>query len=288
MSKTTRRRALALAATGLTGSLAGCASIVGGFEDSESTPRETPAGTTKRNATETTTTGTPDDETTSDPAGNETTSDAPETLDASDVQITDPDVFSSTVPTPSDPSDHRYATMQARADVPTATVYGNWKCPYTAEFVQGLLPDLVEEFVASGDVGVEFRAVAYEDGDPFLGPDAPRAARAGLAAWNVDPEAYWQYFAYVFANQPSEDVAWAQTDVLARFATAADVQSADRFEAAFTGSTHRDAVRETAERFQRLGEDAVPRVVTGDGVTAPTVNPESTREQFRRLARNGN
>jgi protein-disulfide isomerase len=285
VSKTTRRRALALAATGLTGSLAGCASIVGGLEKSESAP-ETPVGTTKGNATETTTTGTREAESTADAPEN-TTADGPETLDPSDLEVTEPDVFSSAVPTPSEPSDHRYATMRARADAPTAAVYGNWKCPYTAAFARNLLPELVEEFVATGDVAVEFRPVAYEDGDPFLGPDAPRAARAGLAAWNVDPESYWQYFAYVFANQPSEDVAWAQSDVLARLATAAGVESVDRFEAALAGSTHRDAVREAAEQFRRLGADAVPRVVTDDGVSAPTVNPEATREQFRGLASDG-
>lgn len=283
MKEHTRRRVLALTATGLTGSLAGCASVVGGLGGSESTPRETPVGTTKRNETETTPTSTGEDA--SSTTENETTEDGPETLDPSDVDVTEPDVFSSAVPVPSAPSNHRYATMQARADAPTATVYGSWKCPYTREFVRNGFPELVAEFVAPGDVAVEFRSVAYADDEPFLGPDAPRATRGGLAAWNVDPASYWQYFATVFANQPAEDVAWAQPDVLARFATAADVQSVDRFEASLTGSTHGDAVRETAARFRELGADAVPRVVTDDGVTAPTVNPESTREQFRRLAR---
>lgn len=280
MNETTRRRALALAATGLTGSLAGCAGVLGDIRESESTTDDSPASTTERNSTEGTTASTDDEPTTE-------TSEATEPTEPSDVEITEPDVFSSTVPTPSDPSASRYATMQARADAPAATVLGNWKCPYTSEFVRELLPELVEEYVVPGDVAVEFRSVAYVDGDPFLGPDAPRATRAGLAAWTTDPDAYWQYFAHVFGNQPDEDEAWAQPDVLARFATEAGVQPVDRFETQLAGSTHRDAVRETAEQFQELGEDAVPRVVTGDRVTAPTVNREPTREQFRRLAENG-
>lgn len=258
--------------------MSGCASVVGGLGGSESSTTDAPAATTARNGTETTTTSTE----------GEPTTDAPETTDAPDVDITEPDVFSSTPSPPSNSSNYRYATMGSAADAPMATVYGSWKCPYTAEFVQGLLPELVEEHVAPGDVAVAFRSVAYANDDPFLGPDAPRAARAGLAAWNVDPDAYWEYFAYVFANQPPEDEAWAQSDVLARFATSADVESVDRFETGLQGSTHREAVRDTTDRFEELGEDGVPRVVTSDGVTAPTVDPEPTREQFRRLAEREN
>lgn len=279
MSKTTRRRALALAATGLTGSLAGCANIAGELGGSQSSGDDAAAATTKRNETATTT---------AESTENATTSGESETTESPDVQIGEPDVFSSTVPTPSNPSNFKYATMGPGADAPTATVYGSWKCPYTQEFVRNQLPELVEEFVASGDAAVEFRSVAYENGDPFLGPDAPRASRAGLAAWNVDPDAYWQYFAYVFGNQPPERLEWAQRDVLTRFASEAGVESVDQFEDGFTGSAYQEAVQSAAARFEEIGAAAVPRVVAADEVTAPTVNPEATREQFRRLTENGN
>ncbi|MXR19578.1 DsbA family protein [Halobacterium bonnevillei] len=269
MHETTRRYALALAATGLTGSLSGCASLTGAFDDSESSAEE-PAQTT-RNDTQTSDT-TPE---------NGTTSNGPE---ATDVDITEPDVFAAETPIPDAPADYEYATMSARSDAPVATVYGSWKCPYTREFVRTGLPELVAEFVASGDVALEFRSVAYDGDEPFLGEDAPRASRAGLAAWHVDPDAYWEYFEYVFANQPPEREAWAQPDALARFASEAGVEPTDQFEAEFTGSGHSDAVRAASTRFQELDADAVPRVVTSDSVTAPNLDVDATREQFRTLA----
>lgn len=269
MNETTRRYALALAATGLAGSLSGCASLTGALDGSES-PDDEPPQTTRN---ETQTSNTTD--------GNGTSSDGPE---ATDVEIAEPDVFSSKIPVPEASADYEYATMSARADAPVATVYGSWKCPYTREFVRTMLPELVDEFVASGDVALEFRSVAYDGDEPFLGEDAPRASRAGLAAWQVDPDSYWTYFEYVFANQPPERREWAQPDVLARFASEAGVEPTDRFEDELTGSEYSDAVRAASTQFQELDADAVPRVVTGESVTAPNLEIEATREQLQELA----
>lgn len=281
MTRTTRRHALALAATGLAGSLAGCASVTDSLGNSESPTEGAPAQTTTRNGTQTNTENTANETTAEETTAEETTADEP---DPSDIQISEPDVFSSPTPTPSNPEEYRYATMGPRDDAPTATVYGNWKCPHTREFVREELPELVDEFVASGDVALQFRTVAYVDDEPFLGPDAPRASRAGLAAWNVDPDSFWAYFAYVFDNQPPEREAWAQPDVLARFATEAGLASVDQFESEFESDTYGDPVAEAATEFQDLDADAIPRVVTDEEVTAPNLDPEATREQFRDLA----
>lgn len=274
-----------LAATGLTASFAGCAGVSDQFDDSEASDPEQ-ATTAEQNGTATTN---------AESTGNGTTSGEPETTSGEegttsgpDVEINDPDVFSSAPPTPSNPSDYRFATMGAAGDAPTATVYGSWKCPYTQEFVLELLPAVVGEYVASGDLAIEFRAIAYRDGEPFLGPDGPRATRAGLAAWDVDPDAYWEYFAYVFANQPPEREAWAQPDVLRRFASEAGVESVDQFVDQFSGSKYEDATEATVSQFQETGASHVPRVATDDEVTAPTVDFDDTREQLRRLVENGN
>ncbi len=95
---------------------------------------------------------------------------------------------------PSKPGEHKYATMGSEDAKVTARFYGAWKCPYTRHFVLEFLPTLIEEYVEPGDVAIEFRAVAYEDGEGFHGPDSPRAARAGLVIWNQQPDHFWKYF----------------------------------------------------------------------------------------------
>lgn len=120
-------------------------------------------------------------------------------------------------PLPKNPSAYTYATM-GRENRPTVTYYGSWKCRYCAQFSTGFLKEIVTDYVESGTVSLTFRALAYINGQPFLGPDAPRATRAGLAVWNVDPETYWEYHEYVFANQPPESKQWATTEQLITFA----------------------------------------------------------------------
>lgn len=272
MNERTRRHVLALSGTGAATALAGCASAIGGLSGD---------GTTSRQSTRRTTAGTT--RATTQSTTEETTADGTETTQPPDVDISEPDVFSSQIPLPERPGDYEYAVMGDPDGTPTATVVGNWKCPYTQAFVRNLLPELVEEYVTAGEAAIEYRTLAYMDDEPFLGPDAPRAARAGLAAWNVDPSAYWSYFAYVFDNQPPEEEAWAQPGILERFAEAADVGPVEQFRQGFTSDAYAPPVEATSARARELGIQAIPRVVANGTVTAPTVDPDRTRRQFERL-----
>ena len=180
------------------------------------------------------------------------------------------------------PDGEQYPTMGTAGE--TVTLYGNWKCPYTREFVRGQLPGLVEDFVRPGDVSLQFRSVAYRSGDPFLGADAPRSTRAGLAVWETDPEAFWTYFTYVFANQPQERYQWGTPELLTRFAGTAGVDDPGAVRTAATGAAYESRLRQTVESATRRDIWSVPRVASDGQVTAPTRDAASTREQLERAA----
>lgn len=257
--KRTRRRVLQLSGTALTAAVAGCTNTGGTSDDGEPTTNGTTQTTTQQ---------------TSKPEENETQTTS--TAESVDIQPATGPIPNA--PVPESPSEHTYAVM-GNADV-TATVYGNWKCPHTENFVSQQLPDIVTEYVEPGDLQVEFRALAYRDGEPFLGSDAPRAARAGLAVWNADPKAYWQYFATMFANQPNEDRTWATTDQLVRFAASADVKNQATVEEQISGDAYADAVDTTTTAAAAKDVYSIPRVVVDGTVTAPTVDPEKTQKQL--------
>jgi protein-disulfide isomerase len=183
-----------------------------------------------------------------------------------------------------DSTDSDYAVMGTGEAPTTATVYGAWKCPFTRLFVNEHLPSLVAEFVESGSLAVRFRAVAYRDGEPFHGPDEPRAARAGLAVWDTDPDAFWPYFATVFANQPDKDRAWATTDGLLRFAAAAGVDGREGLTTALEAGRYADLVEATMARVHALSVPAVPRIVVDGEVAAPLPDPEGTRALLERTS----
>lgn len=274
-----RRQVLQALAAASTVTLSGCASIVRSADsspDTSSTPgEESTDANSPLNSTETLS------------ASQNTSERGPQTdqLEQSeaeadwsidDLTINTPSTQLSPVPLPDEET--RYPQMGAADDV--ATLYGNWKCPYTREFVLTQLPSVIEEHVRPGDLSIRFRSVAYRGAEPFLGPDAPAATHAGLGVWETDPDSFWDYFTYVFANQPQERYEWAQPSVLARFARRADVQRPDHIAQMAADEVFSNRVQETVESANTHDIWTVPRIRYDDTVTAPTVNPERTREQL--------
>lgn len=284
-----RRKLLGAAGSALLASFAGCASVIGGTADGPETTTDasqttTATTTSSANGTGTTASGNVSQNSTGNVSGqgNETAPANSESLGR--VSIDQPDLSISKSLVPAKPKTYDYARLGSDdADV-TATLFGNWKCPYTREFVRQMMGEVVQKFIQPGDVALEFRALSYLDGEPFLGSDAPRAARAGLEIWESNPQKFWNYFTLVFGNQPPEEHEWATADRLVRFAKAANVGDTDTLSKALFTGAHRKQVKQTTERAGELGIATVPRVVTEEAVTAPTVDFSATKRQLRRAS----
>lgn len=297
--KLSRRRILKGLAATSTAALAGCGSVIDriGSSGDASADSEQVTRTTTARETGSPSDPVPDEEgedstrteaktetQTQTEAQNQTqteTQNQTETQEAwsvDDVTIDAPADSFASVPLPDD--DTLYASMGSAAD--TATLYGSWKCPHTRAFVLDQLPEIVDEFVRPGHLSIEFRAVAYRGGGPFLGADAPRATRGGLGVWAMDPDSFWQYFMYVFANQPHEDYQWATPELLVRFAKAAGVRDPEQIERVATTETYTELVEQAVTSAAQNDVWTVPRIVYDGEVTAPTADPEQTREQLER------
>ena len=181
-------------------------------------------------------------------------------------------------PDPDDPTSSTYARAGA-ADRPTVTYYGNWKCPYCADFSTGFLGNIVTDYVEPGDISLQFRALAYIDGEPFLGSDSPRAAQGGLGVWNVAPETYWRYHEYVFANQPPEGEEWATTNKLMSFAEEAGVTETEQLQTKIQEQAYESPIRETSQAAVDAGVSRTPTLV----IDGETVNPLSDQQRTRTL-----
>jgi protein-disulfide isomerase len=180
-------------------------------------------------------------------------------------------------PLPGTPSEYTYAAM-GDGDAPvTATYFGNWKCPFCADFSTGGLGELVTDYVETGDVVLRYRALAYVGDQAFLGPDAPRAARAGLAVWNVEPETYWAFHEYVMANQPPESKEWATTDTLVTMAGDAGVSDPEAVRDALENDDYQQPVSRTTTAAENAGVEGTPALVVGDRVVNP-LETEAARE----------
>lgn len=158
----------------------------------------------------------------------------------------------------------------------TVTYFGSWKCPYCAQFSTGFLSTLVTDYVKPGQIALKFRNLAYIGGKPFLGPDAPAAARAGLAVWNDDPESYWPYHEYVFRNQPPESKRWATADTLTSFAQEAGVTDPSVVRTAIQENKYEDALRATSDAVADAGVSGTPTLLV-DGTTVSPFKKDRTR-----------
>jgi len=109
------------------------------------------------------------------------------------TQHTAGDVAIDDVPIPSTASRLDRPVMGTSADNPTAVIYGRYDDPGMRKFVTGNLPRLVQDFVSTGALNLEFRMLPATNDENYL-------TRVGLATWDLEPERYWSFFDYVLAR----------------------------------------------------------------------------------------
>ena len=124
------------------------------------------------------------------------------------------------------------------------------QCPFCAEYARGVMPELVERYVRSGELRLELNLLA------FIGPDSERAARLALAAGLQDR--LWEFTELFYRSQGAENSGYATDEFLRDLAEATpglDVERAFR---------QRDSRRvhallaDARARAQRLAVNSTP------------------------------
>jgi hypothetical protein len=168
-----------------------------------------------------------------------------------------------------------YPTMGTSADNPTATIYGNFKCPFTQEFVNGNLHDIIKEYVVTGKLNLRFRQLAYEPNKgvqthsqpgTFISPSDPFIGTGSLAVWDVSPKDYWSYFFTMFSQLVSGTV---KADDLSERMEAAGVDNIDEITARLGKERYSDLVRKSTETARDLDVNNTPRFEVGGVIENP-------------------
>jgi protein-disulfide isomerase len=84
------------------------------------------------------------------------------------------------------------------------------QCPFCQRFSQEGLPDIVEEYVKTGQAKIVLRTLT------FIGPDSERGARVAWAA--AEQNLMWQFTENFFANQGEENSGYADEAFLKKVA----------------------------------------------------------------------
>lgn len=103
-------------------------------------------------------------------------------------------------------------------DAPVTLVeFADPQCPFCADYATDVLPALVEQYVATGEVRMELRLLN------FIGDDSRRLANAAHAAGEQD--GLWEFMDLAFARQGGENSGYADLAFIEELAVDAGLDS---------------------------------------------------------------
>jgi protein-disulfide isomerase len=141
----------------------------------------------------------------------------------------------------------------------TVIEFADLQCPFCAEFATGALPDVIDQYVRTGDVRLELRLLA------FIGPDSERARQVANAA--ALQNRLWEYTDLFFANQGAENSGYATDAFLQRLARQTPGLDVDQLAEDYAGPEAEALTRQAERLARRLAVDGTPSfyLVRGGG-----------------------
>ena len=142
--------------------------------------------------------------------------------------------------------------------------FADLQCPFCRDYSLGVMPGLVQKYVRTGKVRMEFHALA------FIGPDSVRAARVAEAAgrqnklWNVADLAYH--------NQGAENSGWATDAKLRSIAAAVPGLDVDQVFAARNSAAVTAQLTAASDLATRSGVNETPTFLVGRGSSLKAVD----------------
>jgi protein-disulfide isomerase len=148
-------------------------------------------------------------------------------------------------------------------DAPVTLVeFADPQCPFCKEYTADVLPGLVVDYVAGGDLRMELQLLT------FIGPDSEAIARAGLAAGEQDR--LWQFMDVAYARQGVENSGYADEEFIDGVAEAAGVD-AEEMNAAVDSAAVSKALADAEAASADAGINSTPSFLVGptDGQLQP-------------------
>lgn len=146
----------------------------------------------------------------------------------------------------------------------------DFRCPFCAVFSRDTFPQVVQEYVDSGEVRIEMHDVA------FFGDESVRAAAAARAAG--EQGRYFEFVKAVYDAAPESGHPELPVDELIALAETAGVPDLERFEADMQRDDLIEAVQQSTAQAQELGVSGVPFFAVGDQAFSGAQPIESFRQ----------
>lgn len=130
--------------------------------------------------------------------------------------------------------------------------YGDYQCPYCADFTKNGFGPMLDEFIATGKVHFTYVPMS------FLGDESVTAAEAALCA--NDQGMFWEMHESIYANHFGENRGAYSRSRLDKMAEGIGLDM-DAFKSCMNNGDQRDAVAQYAAQAQAAGITSTPRLV---------------------------
>jgi len=151
----------------------------------------------------------------------------------------------------------------------TVEVFEDFQCPACRAFTEQIEPQIVDTYVATGEVYYIFRHF------PFIDDRAPRnesdqAASASMCA--ADENRFWDYHDMLFANWNGENQGAFNDKRLVAFAEAIGLDMA-AFNACFEANSHEEEIKSDEQMGRDSGVTGTPSVMVNGRIISPGFVP---------------
>ncbi|WP_019482549.1 DsbA family protein [Arthrobacter sp. TB 23] len=148
-------------------------------------------------------------------------------------------------------------TALGDVDAPVVMIeYADYRCPFCGLFARDTLPPLVDKYVESGDLRIEWRDL------PVFGDESFAAAVAGRAAG--EQGLFWEFNKAVFDIAPERGHAELPRERLLEIAAEIGVPDMAKFEADLDSEKLEQAVTTDAQEAATLGATGTPTFLVND------------------------
>ena len=130
--------------------------------------------------------------------------------------------------------------------------YGDYQCPFCADFTEHGFSSLLDKYIATGDVHFTYVPMS------FLGQESVTAAEAALCA-NVQGK-FWEMHEAIYANHSGENQGAYARSRLDKIAQGIGLDMGT-FKSCMDNGDQRDAVAQYAAQAQAAGITSTPRLV---------------------------
>jgi protein-disulfide isomerase len=151
----------------------------------------------------------------------------------------------------------------------TMVIYADFQCPYCRLFAAETQPKIIDDFVRSGQVKLEFREFPVLGGADLTDDTNESAQSAEAVLCAAEQDQYLEYHDKLYANQRGENQGAFSNERLKQFADELGMDTAS-FNTCLEGGRYETAIAQSKAEGQALGITATPMFVINGNVTSMT------------------